>query len=58
MRQREVLEQSLGHIDGQLALLRNRRKEIDKLTGELEARRRRVRDRLRSLKRRGVSPAG
>jgi hypothetical protein len=58
VRQREVLEQALGHIDGQLELLRRRREEIDKLTGELEAKRRRVRDRQRSLKRRRVSSAG
>src|SRR4051794_32500559 len=58
VRQRQVLEQALGHIDGQLELLRSRRDEIEKLSGELEARRRRARDRLRSLKRRGVSPAG
>jgi MerR family transcriptional regulator, repressor of the yfmOP operon len=58
VRQREVLEQALGHIDSQLALLRHRRDEIEKLTGELEGRRRRVRDRLRSLKRRKVSSAG
>jgi MerR family transcriptional regulator, repressor of the yfmOP operon len=58
IRRREVLEQSLGHIDGQLELLRNRRQEIEKLTEELVARRRRVRDRLRSLKGRGISRAG
>jgi DNA-binding transcriptional MerR regulator len=58
VRQRKVLEQSAGHIDSQLELLRRRRDEIEKLTGELEARRRRVRDRLRNLKRRGVSSAG
>jgi MerR family transcriptional regulator, repressor of the yfmOP operon len=58
VRQREVLEQALGHIDSQLALLRHRRDEIEKLSEELEARRRRVRDRLRNLKRRKVSPAG
>jgi DNA-binding transcriptional MerR regulator len=58
VRQREVLEQALGHIDSQLALLRYRRDEIQKLSEELEARRRRVRDRLRNLKRRKVSPAG
>jgi hypothetical protein len=53
-----VLEQAQGHIDSQLALLRNRRSEIEKLTRELEGKRRRVRDRLRSLKRRKVSSAG
>jgi DNA-binding transcriptional MerR regulator len=56
VRQREVLDEGLGHIDSQLALLRSRRDEIEKLTRELETRRRRVRDRLRSLKR--VSSAG
>jgi DNA-binding transcriptional MerR regulator len=49
VRQRQVLEQSLGHIENQLELLRHRRDEIEKLTGELETRRRRVRDRLRAL---------
>ena len=56
VRQREVLDEALGHIDSQLALLRSRRDEIEKLTRELEARRRRVRDRQRSVKR--VSSAG
>ena len=51
VRQREVLDEAQGHIDSQLALLRSRRDEIEKLTRELEARRRRVRDRLRSVKR-------
>jgi MerR family transcriptional regulator, repressor of the yfmOP operon len=58
VRRRQVLEESLSHIDSQLGLLRNRRDEIEKLTRELEARRRRVRDRLRSVERRGLSPAG
>jgi MerR family transcriptional regulator, repressor of the yfmOP operon len=49
VRQRQVLEQALGHIDNQLALLRHRRDEIEKLTGELETKRRRVRDRMRGL---------
>jgi MerR family transcriptional regulator, repressor of the yfmOP operon len=57
-RQRKVLEQALGHIDSQLGLLRRRRGEIEKLTKELEGKRRRVRDRLRSVKRRKVSSAG
>jgi MerR family transcriptional regulator, repressor of the yfmOP operon len=56
VRQREVLDEALGHIDSQLALLRSRRDEIEKLTRELEARRRRVRDRQRSVK--PVSSAG
>jgi hypothetical protein len=53
-----VLEEAGGHIDSQLELLRHRRAEIEKLTKELEGKRRRVRDRLRSVKRRRVSPAG
>ena len=54
VRRRQVLEQSLGHIESQLALLRHRRDEIEKLSGELETRRRRVRDRLRALERKGA----
>jgi MerR family transcriptional regulator, repressor of the yfmOP operon len=49
VRQREVLEQSLGHIENQLTLVRHRRDEIDALRRELESKRRRVRDRLRAL---------
>ena len=55
VRQREVLDEALGHIDSQLALLRSRRDEIEKLTRELEARRRRVRDRLRSVEARQLA---
>jgi len=51
VRQREVLEESLGHIDNQLGLLRHRRREIDQMTRELESKKRRVRDRLRPLRR-------
>ena len=51
VRQREVLEQAAGHIDDQLELVRRRRNEIDTLHRELEAKRRRVRDRLRALRR-------
>jgi DNA-binding transcriptional MerR regulator len=60
VRQREVLEQSAGHIDSQLALLRERRRQTDELIRELEAKRRRVRDRLRALRRpsRGRARAG
>jgi MerR family transcriptional regulator, repressor of the yfmOP operon len=53
VRQREVLEQSSGHIENQLALLRDRREQTDQLIRELEAKRRRVRDRLRALRRPG-----
>jgi DNA-binding transcriptional MerR regulator len=54
VRQRQVLEQSLGHIENQLKLVRHRRDEIDALRGELETKRRRVRDRLRALGRRAA----
>ena len=57
VRQREVLEQSLGHIEGQLELVRHRRDEIDSLRRELETKRRRVRDRLRALTRKGSGRA-
>ena len=49
VRRREILEESLGHIGRQLKLVRRRRDEIAKLEGELTARRRRVRDRLRDI---------
>jgi DNA-binding transcriptional MerR regulator len=49
VRRREILEESLSHIDRQLGLVRRRRDEIAKLEEELAVRRRRVRDRLRSL---------
>ncbi|MFL5906393.1 MAG: MerR family transcriptional regulator [Solirubrobacterales bacterium] len=55
VRQRQVLEEGLGHINAQLGLLRHRHEEIERLTGELEAKRRRVRDRLRGLGRRKLS---
>jgi MerR family transcriptional regulator, repressor of the yfmOP operon len=51
VRQRQVLEQAAGHIDNQLELVRRRRDEIDTLRRELEAKRRRVRDRLRASRR-------
>jgi MerR family transcriptional regulator, repressor of the yfmOP operon len=49
VRRREILEEAIGHIDRQLALIRNRRRELEKLATELTARRRRVRSRLRGL---------
>jgi DNA-binding transcriptional MerR regulator len=58
VRRRQVLEEGLGHIDDQLALLRHRRREIDQMTRELESKKRRVRDRLRSLRRGGRARAG
>ncbi len=46
-RRREILEQGLGYVDRQLALVRRRRDEIAKLEGELSAHRRRLTRRLR-----------
>jgi DNA-binding transcriptional MerR regulator len=48
-RRREILTESLGHIDRQLALVRRRRQEIDTLEQELDAKRRRIKGRLRDL---------
>ena len=49
VRRRQVLDESLGHIAGQLELVRRRRDEFVKLEDELLARRRRVRELLREL---------
>ncbi|HEY2717019.1 MAG TPA: MerR family transcriptional regulator [Solirubrobacterales bacterium] len=49
VRRRQILEQSLGYIAGQLELTRRRRDEIGKLEDELVARRKRVRELLREL---------
>jgi DNA-binding transcriptional MerR regulator len=49
VRRRQILEESLGHITGQLELVRRRRDEIAKLEGELVAKRKRVRELLREL---------
>jgi DNA-binding transcriptional MerR regulator len=49
VRQRQILEESLGHIASQLELVRRRREEIAKLEDELVARRKRVRELLREL---------
>ena len=51
VRRREVLDESLGHIARQLDLVRRRRDEIAKLEQELLARRRRVRELIRSAPR-------
>jgi DNA-binding transcriptional MerR regulator len=48
-RRRELLEQALGHIDRQLALVEHRSAELAKLHEELSEKRRRVRQRLREL---------
>jgi DNA-binding transcriptional MerR regulator len=49
VRRRQVLDESLRHIAGQLELVRRRRDEFAKLEDELLARRRRVRELLREL---------
>ena len=48
-RRRQILEQALGHIGDQLALLRRRREELDELERELAAKRTKLRGRLREL---------
>jgi DNA-binding transcriptional MerR regulator len=48
-RRRELLGEALGHIDRQLELLDSRAVEIDKLKGELNERRKRVKRRMREL---------
>jgi MerR family transcriptional regulator, repressor of the yfmOP operon len=53
--QRQILEQSLGHIADQLKLVRARRAELERLEGELTAKQRRVRSLLRALEK---APAG
>jgi DNA-binding transcriptional MerR regulator len=47
VRRRQILEESLGHIAGQLELVRRRRDEFAKLEDELLARRKRVRALIR-----------
>jgi MerR family transcriptional regulator, repressor of the yfmOP operon len=48
-RRREILDESLGHIERQLSLLRARRLAIEELESELVTRRKRVQRRLREL---------
>jgi MerR family transcriptional regulator, repressor of the yfmOP operon len=48
--QREILEQSLGHIADQLKLVRARQAELQRLEDELTARQRRVRGLLRGAR--------
>jgi DNA-binding transcriptional MerR regulator len=48
-RRKAILEESMGHIERQLGLLRARRAAIEELEDELVARRRRVQKRLREL---------
>ncbi len=46
--QRQILEQSLGHIADQLRLVRARQAELERLEGELVSKQRRVRSLLKS----------
>jgi DNA-binding transcriptional MerR regulator len=48
-RQRTLLQQSRGHIDNQLALVRGRIAELSRLETELSERSQRVRERLQAL---------
>jgi DNA-binding transcriptional MerR regulator len=51
LRRREILDEALGHVAKQLELVRRRRDEIANLEDELNAARRRLRDRLREIER-------
>ena len=48
-RPREILEEAIELIGRQLELVRGRRAQLEKLEGELSARRRQLRDRLRRV---------
>jgi DNA-binding transcriptional MerR regulator len=48
-RRRVILNEALGHLERQLALLRDRRSAIEELESELVTRRKRVQRRLREL---------
>jgi MerR family transcriptional regulator, repressor of the yfmOP operon len=49
VRRREILDEALGHVERQLELIRKRRAELGRLEGELVAKRRRLRSRVREL---------
>jgi len=57
VRRRQILDEALGHIARQLALVRRRRDEIAAFEGELVAQRRRLRDRLREVAGDGAAAA-
>jgi DNA-binding transcriptional MerR regulator len=52
LEQRQILEQSLGHIADQLKLVRTRRDELERLEAELVSKQRRVRSLLSAPSRR------
>ncbi|MBK5218266.1 MAG: MerR family transcriptional regulator [Thermoleophilia bacterium] len=56
-RRHEILDESLGHIGRQLALVRRRREEIVGLETELLAKRRRAHELMRELPARDGAPA-
>jgi DNA-binding transcriptional MerR regulator len=47
--QRRILEQSLGHIATQLGLVRDRKRELEQLEGELVDKQRHVKAKLKAL---------
>jgi DNA-binding transcriptional MerR regulator len=49
VRQTEILHEALDHIGTQLKLVRNHKRELDRLERELTAKQRKVRARLREL---------
>jgi len=49
----EILVAAIGHVERQLALVRARRTDIDKLEAELADKRRRLRNRLASMEKEG-----
>jgi MerR family transcriptional regulator, repressor of the yfmOP operon len=49
VRQREILEEALAHVDRQLGLVRRRRDQIAQLEDELSAKRKRIGRRLRRV---------
>ena len=49
VRRREMLDEGMGHIEGQLKLVRRRREEIEGLEEELNEKRELVQQRMREL---------
>jgi DNA-binding transcriptional MerR regulator len=48
-RRRELLAEALGHLERQLALVRHRKAELERLESELNEKRKRVRRKIREL---------
>ena len=51
VRKREILEEALEHVSGQIELTRRRRDDVERMEGELVAKRATLRKRLRELSR-------